>query len=78
MEQNDKKQHNGLLKVTVIAYLLCIAVSMVMVVCKYVGLLDEEISYITCLAPVWLPACIFVALLTVVFFAFAIVGWKRW
>ena len=79
MEKNeDRKSRNWFLKFMVVTYSTCIVMGLFLTLAKYFGLGYEDISYGTCLSPIWVPPALTITCTGFFLVIIAIKEWDKW
>lgn len=74
----EQKNRNGFTKFMILSYGACVVAAMFFCLAKYFGWGLEEASYITCLAPMWVPFSIFISGFGLLVIIVALKEWNKW
>lgn len=74
----EQKNRNGFMKFMILSYGTCIVVAMFCCLAKYFEWGMEDVSYITCLAPMWVPFAFFISGFGLLIIIIALKEWSKW
>lgn len=74
----EQKNRNGFMKFMILSYGTCIVVAMFCCLAKYFEWGMEDASYITCLAPMWVPFAFFISGFGLLVIIISLKEWSKW